>query len=254
MTSQTTKPRTLTNSTTLKHNTKRHERLSLLRELRQATKAHETDVWERLSDIKNTRSKELKAMLRKSLKARQGPRCCYCKRWLLNSAHASPIEHILPRHYYPQFALRARNLAIACNDCNALKTDDDWGSFGPHLSYPSPSAMIFFHPRYHSYDEHVRYLRIETNRQELVTYQGLTPQGRHLCSELLSKVVGKQNLRRNYPQLTHWLQTIDEFDTEHQSQPRPALEVFREAMDKILAERLHDSDKASAFWLLPDRM
>lgn len=231
----------------------RRDRLTLLRELRDAAKAGDEEVWSRLGDTKNVRSKDLKALLRKRLKARQEPRCCYCKRWLLNNAHASPIEHVLPRRFYPQFALRVRNLAIACNDCNALKTDDDWGQFaGPHLDYPSPTVMGFFHPRYHPYDEHIRYLRMETNRQEFVTYHGLTPQGRHLCAELLSKVVGKQNLRRSYPQLTGWLCTLDELDAEPQSPPRPALQAFRDAMDKAIAERLNDGDKSSALWVVPE--
>lgn len=232
---------------------RRDDRRKLLRELRSAAKKGDEAVWGRLSDPENACSKELKTMLRTSLKTRQEPRCCYCKRWLLNIAHASPIEHVLPRKYYPQFALRARNLAIACYDCNSLKSDDDWGSFvGPHNGYPSPMLMGFFHPRYHSYDEHIRYMRIETNQQEFVTYHGLTPQGRHLCAELLSKVVGKQSLKRSYPQLSSWVRALDELGADQESPHRPALQVFRDAIDKTIAERLSDGDKSSAFWAAPD--
>ncbi|SDB35425.1 HNH endonuclease [Pseudomonas sp. NFACC13-1] len=231
----------------------RQDRLTLLRELRIAAKGGDIDVWTRLGDTKNAPSKDLKAQLRKSLKARQEPRCCYCKRWLLNNAHASPIEHILPRKHYPEFALRARNLAIACNDCNSLKSDADWGNFtGSPKVYPSPATMHFFHPRYHFYDEHIRYLRMETNRQEFVTYHGLTPQGQHLCTKLLSRVVGKINLKKSYPQLAGWLRTLEEFDTEPQSTSRPALQAFRDAMDKAIAERLDDGDNVSALWIVPD--
>lgn len=253
MTSKATDPTDLRPSRAEKRLTLRRDCLILLRELRGAAKRGDETVWSRLGDVNNAVSKELKATLRKSLKSRQEPRCCYCKRWLINNAHASPIEHVLPRKVYPQFALRARNLAIACNDCNALKTDDDWGQFAePHLLYPTPTHMSFFHPRYHPYDEHIRYLRVETNQQEFVTYHGLTPQGRHLCAELLSKVVGKQNLRRSYPQLSGWVRTLDELDAEQQSPHRPALQSFREAMDKAIAERLNDSDKSSALWTAPN--
>ena len=231
----------------------RHDRLTLLRELRIAAKDGDVNVWNRLGDTKNARSKDLKALLRKSLKTRQEPRCCYCKRWLLNNAHASPIEHVLPRKHYPKFALRARNLAIACNECNTLKSDADWWRFtGSAPGYPSPNAMKFFHPRYHLYDAHIRYLRMETNRQEFVTYHGLTPQGQHLCTELLSRVVGKRSLKRSYPQLAGWLHTLEEFDTEPQSTSRPALQAFRDAMDKAIAERLNDGDNVCALWVVPE--
>ncbi|MGM8936692.1 HNH endonuclease [Pseudomonas neustonica] len=235
-----------------KRQSRQEDRRRLLRELRSAAIKGDKAVWGRLSDSENVCGKELKAMLRTSLKNRQEPRCCYCNRWLLNIAHASPIEHVLPRKYYPQFALRARNLAIACYDCNSLKSDDDWGSFTePHHCYPSTLVMGFFHPRYHSYDEHIRYLRIETNQQEFVTYKGLTPQGRHLCSELLSKVVGKQSLKRSYPKLSSWVRTLYEVGADQGSTYRPALQVFRDAMDKAIAERLNDGEKSSAFWAAP---
>ncbi len=228
-------------------------RRTLVRELISAAKKSDKAVWKRLGDPGNAVSKGLKTLLRDQLKGRQEPRCCYCKRWLINNAHASPIEHVLPRDSYPQFAIRTRNLAIACNDCNAMKTNDDWGkSSGPHTRYPLPASMSFFHPYYHRYDDHIRFLRMETNRQELISYQGLTPQGRHLCTALLSKVVGKQSLKRSYPQLTGWLRTLDELDIDSQSPPRPALQAFREAMDKTLAQRLKDADRASALWVIPE--
>lgn len=75
-----------------------------------------------------------------------------------------------------------------------MKTNDDWGkSTGPHARYPLPAAMNFLHPFYHRFDDHIRFFRKETNRQELAGYQGLIPRGRHVCTALLSKIVGKQN-------------------------------------------------------------
>lgn len=242
-------------SATEKREAQRVARLALVRELITAAKNKEKNVWARLGDTENAVSKGLKAILRDHLKGRQEPRCCYCKRWLINNAHASPIEHILSRDDYPQFALRTRNLAIACNDCNAMKTNDDWGkSTGPHERYPLPAAMNFFHPFYHRYDNHIRFVRMETNRQELVSYQGLTPQGRHLCTTLLSKVVGKQNLKRNYPQLANWLQPLDELGVNPQSPSRPALQAFLDAVEITVAQRLNDADRTSASWVIPQEL
>jgi len=136
----------------------RREQLRLLRELQKDAQAGDKTVWDRLGDIKNIKHAALKKRLRDRLKFRQGPRCCYCKRWLLNSAYASPIEHVLPRAVYPQYAVSARNLVIACYDCNDLKKKDDWGGYaGSHKRYPGAKTTThFFHPRYHSFDDHVR--------------------------------------------------------------------------------------------------
>ncbi|MFB4390537.1 MULTISPECIES: HNH endonuclease [unclassified Pseudomonas] len=228
-------------------------RLDLLLKLRKTARETTDDVWGELSKDEAV-NKDVKARLRKSLKRRQEPRCCYCKRWLLNHASAAPIEHVLPRAIYPRFSLRVRNLAIVCVDCNAVKKAADWGKFPkPHKRYPSPETMLFFHPRYHKYDEHIRFLRLETNRQELVTYHGLTPQGRHLCNELLSGVVAKRSLWRSYPKLKVWLRTLEELEAQPETNPRPELEAFRNALDGIVGERLKDGGKAQAWWALPEQ-
>lgn len=228
----------------------RRERLQLLRTLQQDAQAGDKTVWKRLGDASNKQCKALKALLRERLKAHQEPRCCYCKRWLLNTAYASPIEHVLPRDIYPEFALHPRNLAIACYDCNQLKTADDWGSFsGPNLKYPRRQATVhFYHPRYHRYDEHICYMRIENNRLQFVTYRGLTPQGRHLCVNLLCRVVGRESLQRSTPELAEWLQMVDDLKTEPEPPPRPALEAFRNAIDHAIDERLKDGDRSGILW------
>ncbi|MCT4501341.1 hypothetical protein N0U25_26430 [Pseudomonas sivasensis] len=228
------------------------EKLDLLHKLRSAAKAGEKGVWGHLGDTKNSDHVTLKKQLRLALKNRQEPRCCYCKRWLLNNANAAPIEHVLSRDTYPEFALQPRNLAIACVDCNSVKGKADWGKFPrPYERYPASATMTFFHPRHHRYDEHIRFIRMETNRQEFVSYHGLTPQGQHLCTQLLSAVVGKQSLKRSYPTLAGWQRTMDELDAEGDAAARPALQAFRQAMELAIAERLNDGGKASAIWVGP---
>ena len=229
----------------------RRERAQLFLELKQAVRKSDYTVWTRLGGTGKAAA-YLKKILRKLLRRRYGPRCCYCKRWLLNNANAAPIEHVLPRSGYARFSLHRLNLAIACVDCNSIKSDRDWGQFvGPHWRYPVEAALTFFHPRLHEYDKHIRFMRVETNCYEFVAYQGLTPQGRHLCTELLSKVVGKKNLTKNYPQLSGWLRTVEKRDAELESQESPAFEKFRGSMERMLAERLDDSSKIVVLWKSP---
>lgn len=229
----------------------RRKRLNLLLDLRKLARQGSKSVWGTLGNPNDVAYADLKKVLRQALKERQEPRCCYCKRWLLNQAVAAPIEHVLPRLAYAAFALRARNLAIACVDCNSLKGKSDWGNFPkPHLRYPSGEELTFFHPRFHDYDEHVRFARMETNRFEYVIYKGLTLQGRHLCSELLNRVVSKQSLKRGYPRLANWQQILDEVDVHGISDARPALAAFRKTMEQAIGDRLEDAH-ASALWGAP---
>lgn len=230
------------------------EKMGLLHKLRSAAKAGDKAVWGTLGDIKDSDHAALKKRLRLALGKRQEPRCCYCKRWLLNNANAAPIEHVLPRDTYPHFALQPRNLAIACVDCNSVKSKADWGKFpGPYLRYPAAEVMSFFHPRYHHYNEHIRFVRVETNQHEFVSYHGLTPQGQHLCANLLSEVVGKRNLKRSYPTLAGWQRTMDDLDAQGDSTDRPHLQAFRQAMEITIASRLNDGGKASAWWVAPEK-
>lgn len=239
---------TLSSSSSSKQQLLRRRRLNLMLNLRKQARQGDQAVWGKLSNKDDTAYADLKKALRQALKDRQEPRCCYCKRWLLNQAAAAPIEHVLPRHTYPTFALRARNLAIACVDCNTLKGKCDWGNFPePHLRYPSREELTFFHPRFHDYDVHIRFARLETNCYEYVIYKGLTPQGRHLCSELLNSVVGKQSLKRGYPSLAGWQRTLDEVDAQLTLDERPAFAAFRMTMEQAIGDRLEDGH-ASALW------
>lgn len=251
MTSRAPAPGRLTPSSASKQQSLRRQRLNLMLDLRKLARQGDQAVWGKLGKTDDTAHADLKKALRQALKDRQEPRCCYCKRWLLNQAAAAPIEHVLPRHTYPTFALRARNLAIACVDCNTLKGKCDWGNFPkPHLRYPSGEELTFFHPRFHDYDVHLRFARMETNHYEYVIYKGLTPQGRHLCSELLNRVVGKQSLKRGYPSLAGWQRILDEFDAQQTQDARPALAAFRKTMEQAIGDRLEDGH-ASALWAAP---
>jgi uncharacterized protein (TIGR02646 family) len=105
----------------------------------------------------------IKSAFRRRLLELQGGRCGYCRRWLVSSAYAKPIEHTLPRSHYPQFSVEFLNLAVACSDCNGDKTDHKWGAISrARRRYPRAREFTeAFHPRFHRYDDHVRYVRLE---------------------------------------------------------------------------------------------
>ncbi|MFJ2709707.1 HNH endonuclease [Pseudomonas sp. NPDC087346] len=155
---------------------------------------------------------QLKAALRDQLVKQQGNRCCYCRRWLVNTAYARPIEHVLPKASYAQFSLHFWNLAVACTDCNSKKTNTIWGSIDPNrLKYPLPSSIEdWYHPRFHDYDQHIRYVRLESNETTVIVYQGKTPQGMALCNSLLRHIAAKEMLIANNPALSSFVATINE--------------------------------------------
>ena len=227
---------------------KKHRRnaLVVIRTLRKKAQAGDRGVWKELSDYGkpsgNITGPKIKQALRKFLISQQGHECCYCRRWLLNNAYASPIEHILPRDIYPEFALHFWNLAVACTACNSAKTADDWGMFAPpYVSYPIPEKSgHFFHPRFHQFNQHVRFVRVETNDVKLIAYVGITAQGKHLCSSLLSKVVGKEQLYRNTPVLTEFECLMRDYDTSADAPDRPALQAFQEALQGVVETRVKD--------------
>lgn len=224
------------------------QRFKVIRDLQRDAKAGDKKVWARLSDSTQKHHQYWKTLIRDRVKRGQEPRCCYCKRWLLNNAYASPIEHVLPSSKYPSHALRLRNLALACHDCNYLKADDDWSeALGSH---PSSKELGFFHPSYHAYDSHIQYVHYETNELEYISFHGLTTQGRHLCTNLLSAVVGKKRLEESFPGLQLWTQATGSLDSGSQSAPdRPELHVFGRMLSQAVADQLDDGAKISALWV-----
>lgn len=174
------------------------------------------DRWTALRDysIKNDKGEnraignEILSALRSRLAKLQGNRCCYCRRWLQNIAHARPIEHVLSRNDYPQFSLHYWNLAVCCRDCNQLKSDNNW-SLLPKDANEYPSEIPnHFHPRIHIFDGHVRYIRVETNNTSIAIYHGLTTQGRHLCREHLKTISQVDALFRNNRRITEAIERL----------------------------------------------
>lgn len=155
---------------------------------------------------------ELKAALRDQLIKLQSNRCCYCRRWLVNTAYARPIEHVLPRSKFQKFSLHFWNLALACTDCNTLKSDKVYGSVDPkRRGYPALQKIDdWYHPRFHDYDQHIRFVRLESNGTTVVVFLGVTTQGKALCKSLLRHIAAKEMLVANNPALSSCITALNE--------------------------------------------
>lgn len=208
------------------------------------------DVWSEVfaTDLANAGSQikgsALTLALRRHLAVLQENRCCYCRRWLVNTAYARPIEHILPRKKYAKYSLNYRNMALACKDCNSEKSDNTtFTSLETHGRYPQASAFSkMFHPRYHRYDQHVRFVRYETNGSAITLYRGLTVQGRQLCSELLYKIAENETLLKSNPALAPAIDALNQYDNEGDPKLTQAVEDFLEHLNRSATLVLKKSD------------
>ena len=182
----------------------------------------------------------IKSAFRRRLLESQDGRCCYCRRWLVSTAYAKPVEHILPRHHYPQFSVEFWNLAVACSDCNGAKTDDVWGAISTaRRRYPRAREFTeAFHPRFHRYDDHVRYVRLETNVSAVVLFTGLTTQGQHLCRSLLHRIAAKETLVVNNPVLAPAMDQIRSFESKAEGLRLARFDAFRAAIDQSVVRLL----------------
>jgi len=61
-----------------------------------------------------------RAQLRRSLAARDGKRCFYCRAGFADLAEAT-IDHLIPKSVLPGW--RQFNLVLACRPCNQAKAD-----------------------------------------------------------------------------------------------------------------------------------
>jgi len=232
------------------HSTKKHipKTVELLTGWANDSLKYRNDNWNLLSSYTTPKIKGLsvlcgagiKSAFRDFLTPQQDHRCCYCRRLLLNHGSAKPIEHILPRQTFPQFSLYYWNLSICCADCNRKKGDRIWGAFDSmKLSYPDPTEFVdFFHPRFHVYDSHVRFFRIETNGTAFSIYRGITTQGKHLCSNLLKFISAKETLCCNNPALAPSLAKLDNFLVKAEDLNLTSFPHFVNLLNQVLEESI----------------
>ncbi|PRA27986.1 HNH endonuclease [Pseudomonas poae] len=172
--------------------------------------------------------------IRAILEKEQHYQCCYCRRPLLNDAHAKPIEHVLPHSIFVQHTFDILNLSIACVDCNRRKTDNIWtlkaGKFMRTRHYPAASAFTdMYHPRIHRYDDHVTFFRVQSNTHCISIYTGLTAQGKNLCKNLLTHISKLELFVSANSELKHHMAMINEQDFRPGSDAEIAIKAFKRA-------------------------
>ncbi len=196
------------------------------------------DAWDNLYEFKDSvLGNEIRGALRGHIAKLQKNRCCYCQTPLQNIAHAKPLEHILPRKDYPQFSVLYENIAVSCFNCNHHKSAANWGSLDKKATkyYKSEKEITtFFHPRFHIYDAHIRYVKLETNDTLISIYMGQTEQGRHLCRKLLMEISRQDALYRNNPTLKSSIEKLQQYGLENTQEGHSELSKFRDLLHQAI--------------------
>ena len=101
------------------------------------------------------------APIRRSIKAHgirsQSRRCCYCKE-KVNSENFKmwEVEHVLPQSSFPEFTFEPENLAVACPDCNTIKSNKPTSKSKAYKRFPNSSASyLIVHPHFDVYADHI---------------------------------------------------------------------------------------------------
>jgi uncharacterized protein (TIGR02646 family) len=182
---------------------------------------------------KKVKGSFLVTLLRKHLVTLQGGRCCYCRCRLQGIGYARPIEHVLSRDDYPQYTFRYRNLAVSCYDCNHLKSASNWSSVKKtRRRYPNERACAdFFHPRYHAYDEHVKFVHIATNGAEIRLFIGISAQGKQLCRDLLHRACARELSLSANARLAGPIEQLRRHIDEESAHARASVETFLKVLE-----------------------
>ncbi|WP_404365821.1 hypothetical protein AB5I39_09650 [Sphingomonas sp. MMS24-J45] len=87
----------------------------------------------------------------------QQQRCCYCQHLLETNNNAVwDGEHVISREAKPQFMFEARNLAVACKDCNIAKREQNVLKNKDRITFPVKSSdYLIVHPHFDTYGDHL---------------------------------------------------------------------------------------------------
>ncbi|MBD8093601.1 hypothetical protein IFT48_26775 [Pseudomonas fluorescens] len=206
--------------------------------------ARKTDLWTELTKFNSDKTSgvtgpSIRKALRDFLEKEQNGVCCYCQRPLINIAHAKPIEHILPRVHFLQYTFHFWNLAVACFDCNQIKRGDVWVDDDKRgvEHYPGPGEFTeMYHPRFHVFSEHVRFIRVQTNEFLISIYVGTSDQGRHLCLNLLKDLSAREIVLNSNPALRSALEVINANAAEKEGELSAEHEAFLDALAKSTSQ------------------
>ncbi|MNO75198.1 CRISPR-associated endonuclease Cas9 [compost metagenome] len=210
----------------------------------------EIDLWNELYSFSSPTNPQLsgkliREQLRKRLEKEQNYQCCYCRRPLFNSGHAKQIEHILPKSKCVQHTFNLFNLVICCVDCNLKKRNHIWSikeaDYIDEEDYPVPESFDdLYHPRFHNYNEHIKFIRLQSNNHNISIYKGLTVQGKNLCANILTHLSQKEVFVNGNPDLKEYITTIDQHTPGSDTKADEALRVFQAAFSRATEELLYD--------------
>lgn len=102
-------------------------------------------------DSGKTINKEIKESIKKQLLLWQNEKCVYCG-LKLGGTSREEIEHIAPRHLYPEFEYTTKNLAMSCQFCNSSSKKGTKNTIKVRNIYYNNCTFTIVHPYYDDVD------------------------------------------------------------------------------------------------------
>ena len=96
-------------------------------------------------------NKAIKESIKRQLLLWQDEKCVYCG-LKLGGTSREEIEHIAPRHLYPEFEYTTKNLAMSCQFCNSSSKKGKKNTIGSKNAYYNKCTFTIVHPYYDDVD------------------------------------------------------------------------------------------------------
>lgn len=95
----------------------------------------------------------IKESIKKQLLLWQNNKCVYCG-LKLGGTSREEIEHIAPRHLYPEFEYTTKNLALSCQFCNSSSKKGRKNTIELKNAYYNMCTFTIVHPYYDDVDHY----------------------------------------------------------------------------------------------------
>lgn len=96
----------------------------------------------------------LKENIKRQMLKNQNDKCAYCNLNLYETSRPE-IEHIAPKHKYPQFQYTSKNLVMACQFCNSSSKKGQFDTIDKYNSYYNMCQFGIIHPYYDDPDKYL---------------------------------------------------------------------------------------------------
>ncbi|HIE4006151.1 hypothetical protein [Stenotrophomonas maltophilia] len=174
--------------------------------------------------------------LRAHLSAVQNGNCCYCGQPMPLGGYSRQLEHVLPASVYGRFSFHFWNLAVACERCNRIKKDKHYQPIAATAQhYPGHADFPdFFHPRFHSLADHVRFGLTSTTDHSYIFFCGISKQGMQLVNDVLQTVALEITRESNDPTIKAAAEKIREAIINRDAEAQTAMRRFEEALRQAM--------------------